>query len=114
MKFVMTSASGIPAGSYAAKFVEAEGIENDFGPGVRLTWEVLQGDHRGAKTTRIVSQKLGPKTNLFKFVSALAGGRKPEAGDEIDLTAFYGVSGMLIVADCEGGSTRAESFIRMG
>lgn len=112
MKFVMTSASGIPAGNYPAKFVEAEGIENDFGPGVRLTWEVLQGDHQGAKTTRIVSQKLGPKTNLFKFVSALAG-RKPEAGEEIDLTAFYGLSGMVIVGDCEGGSTRVESFIRV-
>lgn len=112
MKLTVSGASGVPSGSYAARFVEAEAVLNDFGEGVRLSWEVLQGDHKGERTTRIVSQKLGPKTNLFKFVSALAG-RRPEAGEEIDLTTFYGVTGMAIVGDCEGGSTRVESFIRM-
>ena len=111
MKFTCKS-SGIPDGTYPVNFTEAEASTNDFGYGVVLRFEVINGEHVGETTTRIVSQKLSPKSGLFKFVTAL-GGRKLEPGEEIDLTSFYGVQGLAIVAETDSGSSRVESFVRM-
>jgi len=112
MKFTVAR-SGVPAGSYGAKFVQAEAFSNDYGDAVRLTFEVVAGDHTGATCSRIVSPKLTPKSGLYRFVQALAG-RKPEAGEEIDLAALYGTSGMIVVQETDSGAVRVESFVRMG
>lgn len=112
MKFTV-SPSGLPVGSYGAKFIAAEPITNDFGDGVTLKFEVLSGDHTGETATRICSTKLSPKSNLFKFIQALKG-TKPEAGEEIDLLSYVGTAGMIVVEETDSGSTRVGSFIRMG
>ena len=110
MKFTMQN-DGVPTGNYPVEFTGAEEFENDFGPGVKLVFRVTAGEQEGASPTRIVSAKLSPKSNLFKFVSALKG-RKPEAGEEIDLDSLTGVRGMVIVGETESGSTRVETFLR--
>ncbi len=63
MKFTMQDNTGVPVGGYAAEYVGAEAFENesDYGPAVKLKWRILDGEHQGAETTRIVSQKLSPK-----------------------------------------------------
>ena len=113
MKFTVTAGEGLPIGSYAAKFTSAEPFENEYGPGVKLIFEVLQGDHQGQTSSRICSVKLSPKSNLFKFLQAFKGG-KLEPGEQVDLLSFVGQQGMMIVEATEGGSTRVGSFIRMG
>ncbi|MCR9197315.1 MAG: hypothetical protein NXI04_01605 [Planctomycetaceae bacterium] len=111
MKFTMEANSGVPAGGYPAEFIGAEAFENDYGPGVRLKWRVLEGDHTGTETSRIVSQKLSPKSNLCKFVKSLKGA-DIEAGEQIDLMAYAGTRGLIVVEETESGSTRVGSFMR--
>ena len=113
MRFTVTAGEGLPIGNYAAKFTSAEAITNDYGEGVRLIFEVLQGEHHGQTASRICSIKLSPKSNLFKFLQAFKGG-KLEPGEQVDLLSFVGQQGMMIVEATEGGSTRVGSFIRMG
>ena len=113
MKFTVTAGEGLPVGSYAAKFTSAELITNDYGEGVKLIFEVLQGAHQGQTGSRICSTKLSPKSNLFKFLQAFKGG-KLEPGEQVDMLSFVGQQGMVIVEATEGGSTRVGSFIRMG
>ena len=116
MKFTVTAGEGLPIGSYAAKFSSAEPFDNgasEYGPGVKLIFEVLQGDHQGQTSSRICSVKLSPKSNLFKFIQAFKGS-KLEPGEQVDLLSFVGQQGMMIVEATEGGSTRVGSFIRMG
>ncbi len=110
MKFTMQH-GGVHVGNYSVVFVGAEEFENEYGPGVQLKWQVTTGEHEGAILTRIVSAKLSPKSNLFKFVLAL-NGSKPEVGVEIDLESFVGTTGMAIIAEMESGSTRVESFLK--
>jgi hypothetical protein len=116
MKFTVTAGEGLPIGSYAARFTAAEPFDNgssEYGPGVKLTFEVLQGEHQGMKASRICSVKLSPKSNLYKFLQAFKGG-KLEPGEQVDLLSFVGQTGMMIVEATDGGSTRVGSFIRMG
>ena len=111
MKFTMQDTTGVPVGGYAAEFTGAEEFENDYGPGVRLKWKVRDGEHAGSETSRIVSQKLSPKSNLYKLVKALKGG-DIEAGEEIDLQSFTGTKGMIVVEETDSGATRVASFLK--
>ena len=70
MKFTMREATGLPAGSYPAKFTGAEPFENDFGPGVKLLFEVTAGEHAGEVGSRITSEKFSSKSNLYKVTKA--------------------------------------------
>ncbi len=71
-------------------------IQNEYGPGVKLVFEVLQGEHQGQTASRICSTKLSPKSNLFKFLQAFKGG-KLEPGEQVDLLTFIGQQGMMVV-----------------
>ena len=110
LSFEMGS-GGLPVGPYAAEFAEAEAFENDYGAAVRLTFVVLSGDHEGEPGTRIVSQKLSPKSNLHKFVKALKGAAV-EPGERIDLESFYGTRGTIVVEETDSGGTRVGSFLK--
>jgi hypothetical protein len=111
MKFTMTDTTGVPAGGYAAEFLGAEAFENEFGPGVRLKWKVLDGEHGGAEASRIVSQKLSPKSNLYRFVKSLKGD-DITAGEEVDLQSYAGTRGMIVVEETDSGATRVGSFLK--
>jgi len=115
MTFEMKTGGGIPAGAYTAEFVRAEKFDQNadqYGVGVLLVWKVLEGELQGEETTRIVSAKLSPKSNLHKFVQAFRGAAV-EPGENVDLQTFYGTQGMVVVEECgDGGSTRVATFLR--
>jgi len=111
MKFIV-SRGGLTVGTYAAKFVGAEPITNDYGKAVSLKFEVISGDLAGQTGTRICSLTLSPKSRLFEFVIAFEGG-KPEAGEEIDLAGYFGATGMIVVEQTPSGATRVASFLRI-
>jgi len=113
MKFRVERSKGVPVGSYAARFVEAEQASNDYGDAVVLKFEITGGEHTGSTVTRWCSQNLTPKSGLYAFVTAMAG-RKPEAGEEIELTDFYGTVGMIVVIEAKGGGSKVETFIKAG
>lgn len=111
MKFTMQDTTGVPTGGYAAEFVGAEAFENEYGPGVKLKWKILEGEHAGTETTRIVSQKLSPKSNLYRFVKSFEGS-DIAAGKEVDLQSYAGTKGMIVVEETDSGATRVGSFLR--
>lgn len=112
MKFTVSTGEGLPVGSYAARFTAAEPFENEYGPGVKLVFEVLQGEHQGQTASRICSVKLSPKSNLYKFLQAFKGG-KLEPGEQIDLNTFIGCTGVMIIEATDGGASRVGSFIKL-
>jgi hypothetical protein len=111
---VTVGADSAPPGSYQAEFKGWERFdenEDKFGPGISLKFLISQGEQKDKVVTRIVSQKTGPKSNLFKFLTALKGA-KPEAGEEIRIDDFCGVKGQVIVEETESGATRVSVFLR--
>ena len=111
---ITMGAEMVPPGSYAAQFVGWEPFKENvdkYGPGLALKWRITEGEYADKIASRIVSQKTGPKSNLFKFVTSLKGA-KPEAGEEIRLDDFCGAKGQIIVEETESGSTRVNVFLR--
>ena len=107
-------AERIPVGSYPAEFVGWEPFtegEQQYGPGLLLKWRITDGQYADKFASRIVSQKTGPKSNLYKLVTALKGA-KPETGEEIRLEDFCGVKGQIVVGETESGATRVDLFLR--
>ena len=78
---------------------------------MRLVWKVLDGCHLNAEVSRICSQTLSPKSNLYKFVRMLKGSDM-EAGEEVDLQIYVGTRGMIVVEETDSGGTRVGSFLR--
>ena len=116
MKFI-TSSGGLPVGHYAAEFVSIEDFKsdpsNDYGPAVVLTFKVIAGELENETATRIVSAKLSRKSILHEFVRCFRNGVKPEAGEEIDMASFYGITGTIFVEEFESGNgTRVERFMK--
>ncbi|MEC8554660.1 MAG: hypothetical protein VXZ82_06605 [Planctomycetota bacterium] len=111
MKFTMQDIIAVPAGGYPAEYVGAEPFENEYGPAVKLAWKIQDGEHEGNEVSRIVSQKLSPKSNLCKFVKALKGS-DIAAGEEVNLQSYVGTRGMIVVEETESGATRVGSFLK--
>ena len=113
MRFTMQANTGIPVGNYSAEFIGAEEFNNesDYGPAVRLKFRVLDGPQVNSEVSRICSQTLSPKSNLYKFVRMLKGS-DIEAGEEVDLQSYVGTRGMIVVEETDSGGTRVGSFLR--
>ena len=110
MQFTMQKSEGIPAGNYSAEFIGVEEFENEFGPGVRLKWQVNNGERTGSTTSAMCSQKLSPKSKLYQFVKAMKGD-EITAGEQIDLQSYLGLKGLIVVVESESGATYVESFL---
>jgi hypothetical protein len=113
MEFVVSSGS-LPVGVYGAEFIGAEPYSENvekFGPGVSLKFRVKGGQCDGQEVSRICGAKLSQKSALAKFVTAFKGG-PVSAGERINLDAYKGVTGTIIVQQTESGSTRIESFLK--
>lgn len=97
-------AEPIDAGVYPAKFVGwEEKDEGQYGPYLRLEFEIVDGDYEGIKRSIVASTKLtkGKKSKhtskLFTIVTTLMG-REPKAGEDISLKDLVG-SECQIVAE---------------
>lgn len=113
-QFTVTSASGVPAGSYNATFVGLEMYEDNaekYGEGVILRFKISAGEHKGEEASRICSKKFSAKSNLYKFAKALCG-RELESREAFDFAEYVGTKGMVIVEQTDGGSTRVATFLR--
>ncbi len=113
-QFTVTSASGVPAGSYNASFVGLDKYEDNadkYGEGVILKFKILTGERKGEEASRICSKKFSAKSNLYKFAKALKG-RDLENGESFDFAGFIGTKGMIIVEETDSGSTRVATFLK--
>jgi len=94
----------IPTGVYQAKLSDLEKSEGDFGPYLKLTFHITDGDYKDTERTTIASMKLstGAKnTKLYDIVAALMG-KSPETSTEIDLGALVGKPCQILVKDKPG------------
>ena len=113
-QFTVSSASGVPTGSYNATFVGLEKFEENsdkYGEGVLLKFKILTGDCKGEEASRICSKKFSAKSNLYKFARALVG-RDLKSGEAFDFADHIGATGMIVVESTESGSTRVATFLK--
>lgn len=113
-QFTVTSASGVPTGSYNASFVGLEPYSENsekYGEGVLLRFKILTGEHKGEEASRICSKKFSAKSNLYKFAKALRGSDL-ESGESFDFAEYVGTKGMVIVEATDSGSTRVATFLK--
>ena len=107
MKLILTH-GGVPAGSYVAKFVGVQPSEpNQYGPGLRWTFEIVAGPHAGSKVSKTTGTNPTPKNQAGKMLIALSG--KTVMGEEIDLAACVGKNYLLVVVNRPEGGTAIES-----
>ena len=114
MKFTVSQGSNVPVGHYNAAFAGVEPFSanaKEYGEGVLLNFEIVEGEHEGEIATRICSQKFSLKSNLYKFAKALAG-RDLKPGEDFEFDDYIGAVGLLITEETESGGTRVASFMR--
>src|SRR5262245_49131364 len=108
------SSGGIPAGTYVVKFTGCEDVpENQqlgYGAGLRWTFEVITGEQRAQKTSRITSPVPSEKNACGKILAGLAG-RALKSGESVDWATFLGKTYIAVVAMTQGGGTRVETVI---
>ncbi len=113
-QFVVSSASGVPAGSYNASFAGLDQYQENiekYGEGVLLRFKILTGEHKGEEASRICSKKFSAKSNLYKFAKALRGSDL-ESGETFDFAEYVGTKGMVIIEATDSGSTRVATFLK--
>jgi hypothetical protein len=103
---------GPPAGTYTATFVGVEETNHEqWGAGLKWSWEITKGQHKGKKACRTTGTSPTPKNACGAMLKAIAG-RPLAAGEEIDVEGFVGETFMVIVGETDSGGTRVESAIR--
>jgi hypothetical protein len=98
-----------PAGIYKAAFVGAERTTHaEFGDGLKFTWEVVEGPHKGMQAFRYTSADPTPRNAAGRLMADLANVTAAN-GVSIDLDACVGKHYMIVVREGESGRTRVES-----
>ena len=113
-QFTVSSASGVPSGSYNATFAGIEPYSEhseQYGEGVLLKFKISGGEHDGEEASRICSKKFSAKSNLFKFAKSLKGADL-ESGESFDFQDYIGTKGMIVVEETDSGSTRVSTFLK--
>jgi len=105
--------SGLPVGSYRAKFVGVEESSHDeWGPGLTWKFEVTEGPQKGNTGTRTTGPKVTTKNACGKMIASLSGGSL-EVGEKVDPSEFIGQAYSIAVAETKSGGTRVESVITL-
>lgn len=110
MRFVV-KASGVPVGSYIARFGGVEDVDakGEYGPGLRWQFEVASGPHKGAKTGRITGVEPRAKNACGKILAGLTGKATLSPEDEVEINDYIGNNYLIVVGATESGATRIES-----
>src|SRR5262245_31915153 len=102
MKLTVTSGF-VPVGNYRAKLASAEQVHHEeFGPGVRYTFEVTKGPCAGQKVGRTTGLVASPRNAAGKFLGGMLG-RDLAPGEEIDVDELVGREFFVIVAAAQAG-----------
>jgi hypothetical protein len=98
-----------PAGVFKARF---EGVEMtnhpEYGDGLRFTYEVTEGPHRGKRPCRVTSATPTPRNAAGRLLADLAGAT-PANNLSVDPDKFVGREYTIVVRENDSGRTRVES-----
>jgi hypothetical protein len=109
--FLTVSNGGPPPGHYLAKFTGIESVTHEeYGPGVKWKWEILQGEHAGKMAARTTGTAASVKNACGKMLAGVLG-RELKQGEQVDLDQLVGREFLIVVAPTEGGSTRVEAAV---
>ena len=101
---LVVSSGGVPAGSYLAAFRGVEPVTNDYGDGLKWTFEVTGGSYAGSKTGCTTSVRPSQKNSCGRIVAGISG-MSLSIGSEIDLAAYIGRVYLIVVIDGKNGGT---------
>ena len=107
MKIKTYESEPIPAGVYPVTLTNTDTGESQYGPYLKLTFTIVDGEHSGRELTAMSAMSaagIGTKSKLYKWATALLG-REP--GDEFDTDDLIGCSALAdvsIVPGKEAGS----------
>ena len=100
---------------YKFKLKEYEIFSGKFGECVRLKWKCLNGLTQsgesavGLSCSTMMSATCSPSTKLYEFLTVLRAGKEPKVGEEVDISAYYGLKVMGFIEDKkEKGKKTAE------
>lgn len=100
----------IEVGMYQAKFISwDEKDEGQYGPYIRLDFEITGPTNEGVKRNLVASRKLtrgksaDTSSKLFKVVQALLG-REPGEDEQVSLDDLIGTECQILVEDKPGSS----------
>jgi hypothetical protein len=109
MKLVVTG--GVPEGSYLGKFVKVEPTTNNYGEGLKWTWEIATGPQAGQFASCTTSNSPSPKNRCGKVVAGMLG-RPLAAGDEFDTTTIVGQTFLILVRKGDNGGSYVDSVTK--
>jgi len=107
MKLTLSSGS-VPPGSYHGKFLGVEPVEpNQYGPGLRWSFEIASGPQTGIKVARTTGAAPTLKNACGRLLMAVSS--KNTVGETVDLTPFVGKLFLIIVTQRPEGGTSLDS-----
>lgn len=109
MEFEVSTGGGPPAGNYKAKFVGVEKTTHEeYGDGLRWSWEVIDGPQKGAIASRTTSPKPTTGNAAGKLLAAMTGATLA-GGSKVSLADCVGKTFLIAVAPTKSGGTRVET-----
>lgn len=75
----------LPTGTYPAQIVAADLDEGHYGAQVKLTFNVIDGEHKNATLMAWTSAKFSQRSKLFRWVKAAFGGTEIPPTYDLDL-----------------------------
>ncbi len=103
------SSGAVPPGMYHAKFLGVEAVTNDqYGAGLKFTFQVVRGPHSGQKVARTTGCSPSLKNSLGRLLSGMLG-RSLSLDEEIDDNDLVGREYMIVVGTTESGGCRIET-----
>ena len=97
---------------YSAKFLGIEeftGGKQEFGPGVKLKFEVTEGEFKGRSLFELAPAKFFANSKLMKFAEGLRGETLDE-DEDFDFRDYIGVTGTIEVDINDKGYNKVVSF----
>ena len=112
MKIEQTVYEVVPPGRYIARLAEASGEEGQWGPFVKLTFELDEPDYEGVNVTACASAKFSSRSKLYRWAKALFGKPIPKsyALDTADLVGRRCELGLEVVEEDGTEFNRVESI----
>jgi len=112
MKIEQTVYEVLPAGQYPAKVVDVQEKQGNWGPFLKLMFEVEGGEHAGMTITGVASAKFSNRSKLYKWVRALYGQAIPKAYtlETSNLLGRHCILGLEVIEDDGTEFNRVESI----
>ena len=103
MRIAQTVYEVIDGGVYPAKLVDCEEHDGNWGPYLKLFFELQDGDHAGVNLTAVASARFSNRAKLYLWTKALLGARRIPRDYDFDIADVIGKRCLLRVDVVDNG-----------